>query len=86
MFNILIVVLFGLILLAYIFSQPEISNINMPIAPCSKDLKSELVPFPKITLEEQIINNMKTTTSTNEDINTLTFQPVLPETTATILN
>tara|TARA_Y100000591_G_C21769005_1_gene664500 strand:+ start:942 stop:1208 length:267 start_codon:yes stop_codon:yes gene_type:complete len=88
MFNKLILVLFGLILLAYIFAKPDTQNLNMSKldSNCSNDFKPDIIPFQKITLEEEIVNNMKTRTLSSEEINPPTFQPIIPESNGTILN
>lgn len=83
MFKTLIPLLFGLILLAYVFSEPVTTTKNpiRELASHDKKIQSENVPpvEPETpTLEEEIVNNMKTTSHDNQM--TPTFQPVLPST------
>lgn len=83
MINNLIPLLFGLILLAYVFSEPVIPS---SIPTISKErynqIKNEVMPPPKHpdpTLEEQIVNKMKSIPN-NTPLNTPTYQPLLSNT------
>lgn len=85
MFKTLIPLLFGLILLAYVFSEPVSTSKNpiRELASYDKKIQSENIPpvEPEVpTLEQEIINNMKLTSHDNEM--TPTFQPVMASSTS----
>ena len=85
MFKTLIPLLFGLILLAYVFSEPVSTSKNpiRQLASYDRKIQSENIPpvEPEApTLEEEIVNNMKLTSHDNEM--TPTFQPVMASSTS----
>ena len=85
MFKTLIPLLFGLILLAYVFSEPVSTSKNpiRELASYDKKIQAENIPTvePEApTLEEDIVNNMKLTSHDNEI--TPTFQPVMASSTS----
>ena len=80
MFKTLIPLLFGLILLAYVFSEPTTTSSNpiKELASYDKKIQAENIPpvEPEApTLEQEIVNNMKT--SCCDEHVTPTFQPIL---------
>ena len=84
MFKTLIPLLFGLILLAYVFSEPVSTSKNpiRQLASYDRKIQSENIPpvEPEApTLEEEIVNNMKLTSHDNEM--TPAFQPVMASST-----
>ena len=85
MFKTLIPLLFGLILLAYVFSEPVSTSKNpiRQLASYDRKIQSENIPpvEPEApTLEEEIVNNMKLTSHDNEM--TPAFQPVMASSTS----
>lgn len=89
MFKTLIPLLFGLILLAYVFSEP-VGTIKNPIRELSaydKKIQSENIPpvEPETpTLEQEIVNNMKITSHDNPV--TPTFQPIMASITSSSIS
>lgn len=85
MFKTLIPLLFGLILLAYVFSEPVSTSKNpiRELASYDKKIQSENIPpvEPEVpTLEQEIVNNMKLTSHDNEM--SPTFQPIMASSTS----
>jgi len=83
MFNNLIPLLFGLILIAYVFSEPVTpsSSPSMHLDQYNKLIQTNNIPPPNTevsTLEEQIINNMRPLHNNIPVMPISSFQPILP--------
>ena len=82
MFKALLLVLFILILLGYVFSEPVVSSTTPQEDLVSYDNKIQVenVPppdEPTYTLEEDIVNNMKTSNSVSDSVSSPTFSPIM---------
>jgi hypothetical protein len=81
MFNNLIPLLFGLILIAYVFSEPVSSSApSIRLDQYNKLIQTNNIPPPDTevsTLEENIINNMRPLHTNVPVMPTSSFQPIL---------
>jgi hypothetical protein len=81
MFNNLIPLLFGLILIAYVFSEPVSSSVpSIRLDQYNKLIQTNNIPPPDTevsTLEENIINNMRPLHTNVPVMPTSSFQPIL---------
>jgi hypothetical protein len=82
MLNNLIPLLFGLILIGYVFSEPVASSTSpsMHLDQYNKIIQTNNIPPPDTevsTLEEEIINNMRPLHTNVSVMPTYSFQPIL---------
>ncbi len=82
MFNNLIPLLFGLILIAYVFSEPVASSSahSIRLDQYNKLIQTNNIPPPNTevsTLEEEIVNNMRPLHTNVPVMPTSSFQPIL---------
>lgn len=85
MFKVLLFLLFVLILLGYVFSQPAgcSTTPQLDLQSTDNNIQSNYTPPPNeptFTLEENIVNNMKSNSSINDTVSSSSFKPIMAST------